>query len=210
MTAPQVESPSKCPIAVLNQIQRLRDVLADCREIEFIDLSDVPDHMLREATNHFSEIKELVDSFYGPIAFQIEDNEMAELEADTAADLVTPTPPGDQDGENTDGLELEDKQLNGAACSRQDAAGHLADAYSSLFRRIRNRDRESPGDAKYREQHFQAFDAIVKSMVAEDQAYLSRLEDSYRGHARKIHQKVAARLRFWGLPETACPERVAG
>ena len=211
MTAPQLESSSKCPIAMFNDIRRLRDGLAACKELEFVDLTDVPDDLLREVTNILCEIRELVGNLYEPVAFQIEDNEMAELEAeqiDMADECVPSTLPVCEAIENTGGLEFDEQPTNSEGFSnRQRAAGLLADAYASMFRRIRNRDRESPSKTEYREQQFEAFDSLVKSMGDEDQAYFSRLEDTHMAQARRIHEKVAARLKFWGLPETTSPDR---
>jgi len=176
----------KCPRAMLNEIERLKDILVGCRGLEFADLTAVPDEMLREATNHLCEIRDLAGNFYEPIAFQVADNELAELEVEEAPEPVNePEPPGGQQPVET----------------RAAAEARLTEAYASMCRRIRNRDRETQADEAYRGELFAAFDAAVTSMGEVDRAYLAEREREHQVHARRVHGQVSGMLKFWGLPE---------
>ena len=185
------ETTMKTHVAMLNEIQRLRDVLVGCRDLEFSDLSAVPDEMLREATNHLCEIRELAGDISEAIAFQIANNEQAELEADEAPEPVNePELPGGQQPIET----------------RTAAEARLTEAYASMCRRIRNRDRETQADEAYRGELFAAFDAAVTSLGEVDRAYLAEREREHQGHVRRVHGQVSGMLKFWGLPELPAPE----
>jgi hypothetical protein len=45
----KLATPEKSPVATLNAIQRLKDALQECGDLESADLTNVPDDMLREA-----------------------------------------------------------------------------------------------------------------------------------------------------------------
>jgi len=79
-----LETPVKTHVAMLNEIQRLRDVLAGCRDLEVTDFSAAPDEMLLAATNHLCEIRELAGDISEAIAFQVANNELLTT-ADAAA-----------------------------------------------------------------------------------------------------------------------------
>jgi hypothetical protein len=178
-------------VAMLNEIQRLRDVLVGCRDLEFSDLSAVPDEMLREATNHLCEIRELAGDISEAIAFQVANNELAGLEVEDAPEPVSePEPPGGQQPVET----------------RANAAARLTEAYASMCRRIRNRDRETQADETYRGELFAAFDAALTNLAEVDRACLAEREREHQGHVRRVHGQVSGMLKSWGLPELPAPE----
>ena len=92
------------------------------------------------------------------------------------------------------------------ALNRKRVENLLAEAYSSLFRMIRNRGRERAHERTFRQELFEICDARVAAMAAADQAYFVKLERSHQERARRIHEKVAARLKFWDLPALPAPE----
>jgi hypothetical protein len=193
MTVQEVhlEAPMKTHVAMLNEIQRLRDVLVGCRDLEVTDLAAVPDEMLRAATNHLCEIRELAGDISEAIAFQVANNELAELEVEDAPEPVSePEKPGGQQPIET----------------RAAAEARLTEAYASLCRRIRNRDRETQADELYRGELFAAFDAAVTGLGEVDRAYLAEREREHQGHIRRVHGQVSGMLKFWGLPELPAPE----
>jgi hypothetical protein len=81
MTDQKVDTanPEKCPVAMLNEIQRLNVAFQECGDLEFAELTSVPDDMLREAANHLCEIRNLAGDVYERIAYEIASNELAEI-----------------------------------------------------------------------------------------------------------------------------------
>lgn len=195
------------PVALLNLMRKARELVDACENLLVMDLAAVPDDMLREATNDIFAIRELAGEIYEPIAFQLADNELAEI----AAEEESPAGEDDSAGES-DSLqpaasgadEPGDVVGNAAPCpARMVAAGLLFRGYTSLYRCIRGRGREKPAAKKIRQQKFAEFDALMAGMGEEDRRDLRQLEGRYQAHARRLHERVAAMLRFWELPEIA-------
>lgn len=210
MTTQQADDAATCPIALLTEIRRITEALGKCRALEVEDLAAVPDDMLREATNDLCEIRELAGTYYEPIAFQIGENDMAEIEAEeqaTEAGNNASPPKRDEHRpyelppEFEGNITAQDPEAIWARCQHL-----LQGAYAGVFRRIRNRDHEEPYEAAYRLAQFEMLDLLVAGMDDEARAHFSRLERTLQTRARQIHERVSARLRFWSLPAIPAPE----
>jgi len=182
-------------------------LLDGCHDLLFVDLEHTPDDLLREATNDIFDIREIAGEIYEPIAFQIAENELAEIEAEEAAG----TPPaetasqlmaGAQDGGAVDvfGKPVPSESAVGAADARDRAEALLRMAYASLLRRIRNRGREKPHEAPYRESLLADFRACVATMGDEDRTYLEHREAGYLERVAILQKQVNVMLEFWNLP----------
>jgi len=194
-------------LAMLKDLRRARALLDGCQDLVFANLEFIPVDVLRKATDDIFEIREIAGEIYDPIAFQIAENELAELEADDAAGLpLTETGSqqvaGAQDGEAVDifGKPVPSVSTMGTSDARAQAEALLRQAYGIVMSRIRNKGREQPADTEYRDNLLADFRARVAAMSDEDRAYFGHQEASYRGRAAKLQERVNAMLKFWDLP----------
>ena len=200
-------------IAMLEKLRKARALLDGCHDLLFADLETVPDNLLREVTNDIFEIREIAGEIYEPIAFQIAETELADLEADDAAGLpLTETGSqqvaGAQDGEAVDifGKPVPSVSTMGTSDARAQAEALLRHAYGIVMSRIRNKGREQPADTEYRDSLLADFRARVAAMSDEDRAYFEQLEARYRDRAVKLQERVNAMLKFWNLPQISSVE----
>lgn len=200
-------------IAMLEMLRQARVLLDGCHDLLFVDLDHTPDDLLQEATNDIFDIREIAGEIYEPIAFQLAENELAELEAEEAAGA----PPAETASQLTAGAldggavsifgdPVPSESAVGVADARDRAEALLKMAYASLLRRIRNRGREKPHEAPYRESLLADFRARVATMSDEDRAYLEHQEAGYLKRVAKLQKQVSAMLKFWGLPDIPSPE----
>lgn len=216
MPAPQPESAattgvqstsSTNVIAMLETLRQARALLAGCHDLLFAELECAPDDLLREATNDIFDIREIAGEIYEPIAFQIAENELAEIEAEEAAGTppaetasqLTAGPP-DGGAVNIFGDPVPSESAVNAADARDQAEALLKMAYASLMKRIRNRGREKSREAPWRAGLLADVRARVATMSDEDRRHLEQLESRYRDRAMKLEEQVNVMLKFWDLP----------
>ena len=205
-----VTSATSNAIAMLEMLRQARAMLGDCYDLLITDLESVPDDLLREATNDIFEIREIAGEIYDPIAFQIAENELAELEAEDAvgtppAETASQLTVGAQESEAVDvfGNHVPSESAVDPLNARDQAETRLKLAYTSLMRRIRNRGREKSHETAYRERLLANFRACVAAISDEDRAYLEHQEAGYLDRAAKLQKQVNTMLKFWDMPAIA-------
>lgn len=198
-SSPVQSAPNTTPraIALLQKIKQARALLTDCRELLCLDLEAVPDDLLQDARGDIHEVREMAGDIFGPIAFQLADNQLAEMADDESVEAAAyENGPG---GTGSTGAPASPRNVRAAA------ADSLVRAYATTMTRIRNQGRETPHDAAFRDAMMARFQKLLALATNEDSEYLEQMEARYRARATELYARVNVMLKFWELPEISGP-----
>jgi hypothetical protein len=91
---------AESPVALLSRLKEARAVVEACEPLSHADPAEISDELLREAASDIDVIHEICGEIYEMIAYQVAENELAEIKAEEQALQAGHVPAVDENDKN--------------------------------------------------------------------------------------------------------------